>query len=326
MIYARKIPLGLIFWGFFFFLSCICTSSSFAESYTDDVNARFNGIPTMEYNGDTYRLNRRLTTLLFIGVDKTAMQQADSGYRNGGQADFLALAVVDDLNKCISVLQINRDTMVDLKVLNFRGEETGTRRGQICLSYAFGDGAEESCELTTDAVSRYLNDTPIDYYIAMNLDGISTLNDALGGVEVTLEDDFSSFDSSMTPGTTLTLQGEQAEYYVRMRYSVGDETNASRLQRQRNYMSAASQILMERLREDSGYSKVLYAQLEDYLISDISRGALYNIADKASRYEIRPIVSIEGSNQLGESGFMEFYPEEASLQKAIVDILYQKVD
>ena len=47
----------------------------------------------------------------------------------------------------------------------------------------------------------------IDFYVAMNMDGISELNDLAGGVTVTLEDDFSSIDPAMTKGTTLPLHG-----------------------------------------------------------------------------------------------------------------------
>lgn len=47
----------------------------------------------------------------------------------------------------------------------------------------------------------------VDFYVAMNMDGISELNDLAGGVTVTLEDDFSSIDPAMTKGTTLTLPG-----------------------------------------------------------------------------------------------------------------------
>ena len=72
----------------------------------------------------------------------------------------------------------------------------------------------------------------IDFYVAMNMDGISELNDLAGGVTVTLEDDFSSIDPAMTKGTTLTLHGDQAETFVRSRMTVGDGTNASRMERQ----------------------------------------------------------------------------------------------
>lgn len=302
-------------------LACGC---SLAEGEPDP-NARFRGVPTLETQEGAYRLNRRLTTVLLMGIDQTAQQMQDASYRSGGQADFLMLLVVDDTQKRISMIEINRDTMTELTVLNVLGEVSGKRTGQICLSHAFGSGAEDSCKMTVEAVSALLNKTPINYYIAMNMDGIVTLNDALGGVEVTLNEDFSAYDPAMTAGTTLTLRGEQAEYYVRGRFGVGDQTNLSRLERQRNYMSAAASVLRQRISEGKSFIRSLHSQLEDYLISSLSRGALYNLGEKASRYEIMPVYQIQGETRLGKSGFMEFYPNEAALKQLLIEVLYEKV-
>lgn len=311
-----------LLWGLLFALSL-----NFAQAEIfNDTNARFRGIPSLEVDGRTYRLNRHMTTLLLIGVDQTDAQAQASAYRSGGQADFLALVAVDDARKRISVIQINRDTIVDMTVLNVLGEATGTRSGQICLSHAFGDGAERSCELTVDAVSALLNDTPIDNYIAMNMDGIAALNDALGGVSVTLEDDFTAFDPEMRAGTTLTLRGRQAEYYVRARYSVGDQSNAARLVRQRAYIDAAADRLREGMGQGRSYIEKVYASVEPYLVSSISRGALFNIADKAGRYTLQPILELTGTNRVGESGFMEFHPDESALRELIASVLYEPVD
>ena len=187
-------------------------------------------------------------------------------------------------------------------------------------------GSEVSCQLTADAVSALLNDTPIDYCVSMSLDGIATLNDALGGVEVTLEDDFSALDPAMTAGTTLTLRGKQAEYFTRSRMAVGDGTNLSRLARQRVYIRAASAVLRERLAENAGFIRTLFNKLEDYLYMDLSRGAFYNLADKADRYEILPIVEIEGTTTIGAYDYVEFYPDEDALRRVIADTLYERVD
>ena len=89
----------------------------------------------------------------------------------------------------------------------------------------------------------------IDFYISLEMDGISTLNDALGGVTVTLEDDFTALDPTMTKGTTLTLEGNQAEYYVRGRMYIGVGTNEARMVRQQVFMSALSQRLSELIHE-----------------------------------------------------------------------------
>ena len=103
-------------------LIALCAAAH-AETVVGDPSARFAGIPTLELDGVTYRLNRRLTTLLLMGVDKTVDQQQDATFRNAGQADFLALIAVDDNAKTVSIIQINRDTMVELKVLSVLGEE-----------------------------------------------------------------------------------------------------------------------------------------------------------------------------------------------------------
>ena len=304
-------------------LTLLC-GSALAQSEPDP-NARFRGVPTLEMPDGTYRLNRRLTTILLMGIDKTADQMIDANFRSGGQADFLALLVVDDAQKRISMIQINRDTMTQLTVLNVLGEVSGTRTGQICLSHAFGTGGAQSCEMTADAVSTLLNDTPINYYLSMNMDGIAALNDVLGGVEVTLKDDFSALDPTMQPGTTLKLQGIQAEYYVRGRLGVGDQSNISRLERQRNYMNSAVDTLRRRLGESRSFIKTLHSRMEEYLISSLSRGALYNLGEKAGRYEFMPIYEISGEACVGENGFMEFYPDEDSLKQLLANVLYEKV-
>ena len=121
------------------------------------------------------------------------------------------LIVIDSKNKTVRQLKIDRDTMAEVTVLGMLGNPVGTTQMQISLAHGFGDGKEESCGYARDAVSRLLQGENIDFYLAMSLDGISVLNDLAGGVTVTLEDDFSAIDPAMTKGTTLTLQGEQAD-------------------------------------------------------------------------------------------------------------------
>lgn len=155
---------------------------------------------SIEIDGVSYQPKENLTTILLMGIDRETDQQS-VGNRNGGQADFLRLIVIDSANKTVSQLQIDRDTMTPITVLGVLGDRSGIRTAQISLSHGFGDGGEQSCELTVEAVSNLLLNTPIDFYVAMNLDGISELNDLVGGVTVTLEDDFSALDPTMTVGT-----------------------------------------------------------------------------------------------------------------------------
>lgn len=52
------------------------------------------------------------------------------------------------------------------------------------------------------------------------MDGIVEMNDLLGGVTVTVEDDFSQVDSSLVMGKRVTLTGQQALTFVRSRRGV----------------------------------------------------------------------------------------------------------
>jgi len=278
----------------------------------------------MTINGVTYRQRKNLTTILFMGIDQESGQAQSANFRNGGQADFLRLMVIDPAEKMVSQIQIDRDTMTPVTVLGVLGNRSGMRTLQICLSHGFGDGKEQSCELTMEAVSNLLFNVPINYYVSMNLDGIVALNDSLGGITVTLEDDFTSLDPSMTKGSTLTLQGKQAEYFVRGRMAVGAGTNEARMARQQQYISKMMDVLHDKVLSSESYVGELFDVLADYLVTNLSRAQMVNEAWAARNYRRNPVSVPEGTHLVGESGFMEFHVDEDSLEQIVLDLFYQK--
>ena len=279
----------------------------------------------IQVDGAAYRKRRNLTSILVMGIDQESGTVASS-YRNGGQADFLRLIVIDGAADQVTQLAIDRDTMTPITILGVLGNQSGVRTAQLCLAHGFGDGKEQSCQLTVDAVSNLLLGAQIDFYLAMNLDGISALNDWVGGVTVTLEDDFSALDPAMTEGTTLTLTGEQAEIYVRGRRSVGVGTNEARMERQQEYISFLSVKLDERLGTSEEEIGALYDALEPYLTTDISRGRLINMLWSTRDYADAPVAELEGVYEIGADGFMEFHADEAELQKLVLEMFYIPVD
>lgn len=288
-----------------------------------DLKARFASESDIEYNGTLYRMRKRLTTVLLAGTDMVSeAYEQITGFRSGAQADFLLLLVIDDNRDTVLPIQINRDTITEITVLSVLGKASGTRDAQICLAHSFGDGGEQSCELLCDAVSGLMHDVPVDHYMVLSLDGIAAFNDALGGVEVTLEDDFSAFDPAMTQGTTLTLVGKQAEYYVRQRFYVGEQTNISRMDRQQEYMTRAIEQLRSAVSADTGSISDFIAGLDQYLTTDMNRGKLLNLASKISDYEYLPFVSVEGESVVSERGFMEYYADEEALLNLVLDAFY----
>lgn len=274
-------------------------------------------------DGISYRRKKNVTTILVMGIDRDS-DATVTGYRNGGQADFLQLLVIDAAEKKITRVQIDRDTMTPITILGVLGAQSGVRTAQVSLSHGFGDGKKQSCQLTVEAVSNLLLGAPVDEYMALNLDGISTLNDALGGVRVTLEDDFSALDPAMTPGTTLTLRGNQAEIFVRSRQNIGVGTNEARMARQQQYIAQLALQLDEKLQADQNFIGTLYDALMPYLITSLSRGTLINQAWTSRNYE-RTLMKLEGTHQVGADGFMQFYADEAALQRIVLELFYQKV-
>lgn len=279
---------------------------------------------TIEVDGATYRKKSGVSTILLMGVDQES-DISTNGNRNGGQADFLRLVVIDSETETVSQVQIDRDTMTPITILGVLGNRSGVRTAQICLAHSFGDGGAQSCELMAEAVSNLLLGSQIDYYIAMSLDGISVLNDWAGGVTVTLADDFSALDAAMTPGTTLTLNGNQAEIFVRSRRSVGIGTNEARMERQQEYISLLSAKLDHRLDESKEAIGDLYDTLEPYLTTNVSRGRLINLLWEARLYGRLPAMKPEGSYEIGSDGFMEFHVDEDELTALVLELLYTQV-
>ena len=306
------------------YIACMCIGAP-AETVKGDPTMRLDQ-DIVEYNGVNYRLKRRITPILVLGVDQwTGDISDDNLFRSGGQADFQLIVVIDDNEKAIYSIIVNRDTMAEITILNMFGQPIGNQVAQICLAYSYGDGGITSCQLAVEAFSKYLKNVPVDHFFAMNLDGISILNDYLGGIEVTLMDDFTMYDSCMRSGATLTLKGKQAEYFLRNRYSIGDGSNTSRMHRQTQYIDAVKDELAIRMNQSSTFILDLFDILNDYATTDMNRGLIVNIANKANKYTICPSFEIEGTSILNEAGYVEFYSDDISLMEVVLAVFYEPI-
>lgn len=290
-----------------------------------DLSSRFELTTNVEFHGEHYQLNNDITTILVMGIDQYTDDTSNRTlFRNGGQADFILVLVIDDEAKTVTAIPIDRDTITDITILGVLGNETGTRKTQICLAHGFGDGAEQSCELLKQAVSQFLLGIEIPYYVAMSMDGISELNDAIGGVTVTLEDDFSFLDPEMTAGKTLTLTGVQAEYFVRNRKDIGVGTNESRMARQKEYWCA----LRSCFSGDTGNEKskscieAVLDHISPYIVTNIKQGRMINEIWKDKDYRQIENIHIEGQHKIASDGFIEFYADQNALEKLVTEIFF----
>ncbi len=274
------------------------------------------------YNGQSYVLKDNIETFLIIGLDKFGVDVDSTGYRNDRQADFAVLLVLDQDSKKCTAIHINRDTMTDVNILGVAGEEIDTITQQIALAHTYGNGKKVSCRNFATSVSNLLYDIKIDHYLSLTMDSVAIINDEVGGVELEILDDFSNIDSSLVKGKTVNLMGEQALTYVRTRYDMEDSSNAARMIRQRQYLNALYSELISCTKEDETFLAKLSVKISDYLISDSSANQLQSTFEKFSDYEFAGIKYFEGESKKGEE-FIEFYPDEDSVKKTVVDLFYQ---
>ncbi len=273
----------------------------------------------IEYNGKKYVFRDNIETFLVIGLDKFDGEAISESYNNDKQADFIMLFVFDDEAKKSSVIYINRDTMANVNLLALNGNTYDTVVRQIALAHTQGNGKDVSCHNVASSVSDLLLGTKVNHYISLTLDSVPIVNDLVGGVEVTVLDDFSGVDNSLVKGEKILLNGEQALNYVRTRENLEDNTNIARMKRQQQYMEALYKKAQSCMLDDETFIAEAVLKISDHMVSDRSVTQLEDLAKKFDEYEFSGSVNIEGESKVGEQ-YMEFYPDENSIKEIVSEL------
>ena len=229
----------------------------------------------IDIDGKIYELSHEMSTYLVMGTDNSGNEEADERKDYvGSMADFMLLLVVDDTDQTYQYIQLNRDTITEVPFLLADGTSYASADIQMCCAHAYGGSKMESCENTEKTVSMFLHGIPIDGYYALKMDAIPELNHAVGGVTVTIEDDFTAIDPEMKPGATLKLSDQQAYTFVHNRMDIGDGENTSRMRRHRAYMDAMAKTVQKQAAKDKKYVTRVYNELSEYSTTDM--GSAYS--------------------------------------------------
>lgn len=281
----------------------------------------------VRHDGKIYEYNEDIFTFLVMGIDDRGVVKESTTAAGGGQNDANFLVIVNPDDKKISLLAINRDTMTEIKMYGM-GEngETLITYAQLAVQHGFGGGKELSCELTRDTVSALLYDLPIHGYVAINMGAIPQINDAIGGVEVTITADAAHHNSEWTEGDTVTLMGDDAFTFVHDRDIKIYESNRKRLARQKQYLTAFTAKLKSQVKEDITIPLTLYNKLSKYMVTDITADEVVYLTGELLDYTIdgETIYTLEGTTQKGER-FEEFYPDKKALKDLMITLFYQEV-
>ncbi|PAD40390.1 LCP family protein [Terribacillus sp. 7520-G] len=137
--------------------------------------------------------NEKLNVLL-LGVDE---REGDAG-----RSDALMVMSLDPDNDSMKIVSIPRDTRAEIV-----GNGTTEK-----INHAYARGG---VDMSINTVENFL-DIDLDYFVEMNMEGLSDLVDAVGGITVNSQLEFTQNGYSFTQGET-SMDGNKAMAYVRMR-------------------------------------------------------------------------------------------------------------
>lgn len=148
-------------------------------------------------------------TMLLLGSDERFEEDTDV---EGARTDTIILVRVDAPNKSVSMISIPRDTMIELP---------GVGTTKITSAYDYGGAA------STIAAVKDLTGVDIDHYALVNFDGLIGLVDAIGGIDVYVDEriDNPKAGPEIVEAGEQHLNGAQALVLARDRdYYDGDYT------------------------------------------------------------------------------------------------------
>lgn len=277
------------------------------------------------YAGKRYRLNEAVTSILFMGIDRDELNDGEERIGNGGQADCIFLGILDTESGKVSLLAINRDSMVDVNNYDTEGKLYSVENQQLCLAYAYGDGRESSCENVVRSVSRLLYGISIQSYAAIDLSVIADLNDAVGGVEVIVPEDPALSKDIFKPGTSMLLQGEEARLFVQRRDISQLDSNLLRMARQKQYILGYIKKVLEAAKEDISIPLKLYqiAAEGDNMVTNINASRVSYLSPFLlnMNFSGENLMNVPGTVEMGEK-YAEYHVDDKRLYEMILELFY----
>lgn len=277
---------------------------------------------TIEHDGVSYRLNENMVTVAFIGFDGRTVN-GSSGDQTTGQSDtVMVLALNADTGKSTCIL-VPRDSWVDVDTY-IAGSYSGQQKMQICLQYTYGSSNEESSQLVAQCASRVLSGIPIDYYFTLNVEGVGSLADAIGGVRLTPVKSVEKYD--IHEGEETTLNGRRAQEYVQYRDYHVDISTLERQERQLSFIKAFANQVLTAASGDPAKLISLYQTALQYTWTNLGMEEFSYMASimakhGASDFEIK---TLEGEFS-SQNGHAVLYLDQDSVKQTVLDVFYSPV-
>lgn len=302
--------------------------SNLKAAPTDDTLVSENAVntnqgKTITYDGHTYEYNENMVSIAFLGFDRDSVSEYDENQK--GQADTIMVMGIDTVTGEVKIIAIPRDTMEDVDTYNTEGSFLNTRNMQICLAFSYGDGQHTSCENTVTSVKRVMHSMPVNYYFALDQNGIDILNDTIGGVVVTALETIPG--TSIVEGEDVLLMGNNAYKYVQYRNVDELDSALSRQERQIQYVQAFASKALGLVNGNVGTLLDLIGAVQDNSLTNLGVSELTYLATSVAvnGVESVDIVTMPGEVTQG-AYYAEYYLDETASYEVILDMYYTRKD
>lgn len=312
--------------------AAICGIAAFAairiigrQSLTGGMIAGDSAYAVVDYQGETYQYKEHLINILCMGIDKEEeMDTRNDEDGSVGQADAIFLVSLDLEAKEVRVITVPRDTMVVLEVYTEDGKYLNSHLEQLTLQYGYADGEELSAELMCKRVSELLYYLPINAYAAINFEALWEINDAIGGVDITMDDDYTLMDSSFTKGSKVHLEGEKLISYIHGRNIMEGGSAYTRIHRLKQYMLAFVEKAKAVIKEDSTIPVTLMEQLAPNMRTSLTVNEVVYLVTEALECSFLPenMYTLEG--KIEKVGYYEeYYLDGDAAAQLVIDLFYE---
>lgn len=248
--------------------------------------------------------SKKPVSILLLGTDT-----GDLGRTDKGRTDTMIVATINPKTKRATLTSIPRDTQVKV---------TGSSNTYDKINSAYTIGG------TSAAISTVQNTLhiPIDFYLLVNMGGLAKLVNAVGGVSIDPLLTFHYSYANVVKGKTVTLNGNQALAYSRMRYT-DPEGDYGRQKRQKQVIEAIVSKLLT-VSSISNFQKILNT-VKDNMQTDLTFNDMMTIETnyKDAAGDIKSYV-LQGEN--ATIGGLSYQVATAEEKKKISDKIRAELD
>ncbi|MCK2217492.1 LCP family protein [Actinomadura sp. ATCC 31491] len=174
--------------------------------------------------------------VLLVGSDSREGDNKKYGPKSQGlgeRTDTIMLLHISPNRDKATMISFPRDSMVQVPECRARNG-TVIAPGVRQINSAFNDGGI-NCTIKT---LESLTNIKINHFVKVDFTGFKGIVDALGGIEICLPKPVNDPKAKLVLGAGRhVVTGEQALGYVRTRYTLGDGSDLSRIQRQQVFLT-----------------------------------------------------------------------------------------